>query len=102
MPPSLWMSPTDNQRRGSSRRRRGRAYIIMLGDIPSMASATLLRRTRTMRQVSGTGSDDDRTDETLRQRENAARQRRSDDDTMLPGLLRMQRGLPICLPLNAG
>jgi hypothetical protein len=58
-----------------------------------MASATLLRRARTMRRVSGTGSDDDGTD--LRERENAARKRRSDDDIVLPGLLFMQRGLPI-------
>ncbi len=47
-----------------------------------------------MRQVSGTGSDDDRTDETLRKRENAARQRRGDDENMLPGRILLQRVLP--------
>ncbi len=42
-----------------------------------------------MRQVSGTGSDDDGTD--LRKRENVARQRSGDNDTMLPGSFLLQR-----------
>ncbi len=48
-----------------------------------------------MRQVSGTGSDVDGTDETLGQRENATRQRRGDDDVVLPGPAIQQRA-----PLN--
>ncbi len=53
-----------------------------------------------MRQVSGTGSDDDGTD--LRKRENVARQRSGDDDTMLPGPNLLQRNLPARLVFHAG
>ncbi len=53
-----------------------------------------------MRQVSGTGSDDDGTD--LRKRENVARQRSGDDDTMLPGPILMQRSLPARLVFHVG
>ncbi len=54
-----------------------------------------------MRQVSGAGSDDDRTDATLKKRENVARRRRSDDDTILPGLILLQRDLPARSGLRA-
>ncbi len=86
------MSPTDRPRRGSGRRRRGRALTFVLGGNPNVASNTLLRRARTIRLVSGTGSDDDRT--TLRKRENAVRQRRRDDNDLLPGHILLQRVTP--------
>ncbi len=44
-----------------------------------------------MRQISGLSSDDDGTDETLRERENVARKRRGDADNVLLGLTLMQR-----------
>jgi hypothetical protein len=44
-----------------------------------------------MRQISGLSSDDDGTDETLRERENVARKRRGDADDVLLGLTLMQR-----------
>jgi hypothetical protein len=93
-PPSLGMSPTDIPRRGSSRQRRGRARETVLGGTPNVASDTLLRRARTIGQVSGAGSDDDRESVTLRKKRNAARQRRSGDDDMLPGPILLQRVLP--------
>ncbi len=48
-----------------------------------------------MRRVSGTGSDDDGTD--LRRRENVARQRNGDDDTVLPGSVLLQRARSVRL-----
>jgi hypothetical protein len=44
-----------------------------------------------MRRTSGNGSDVDETNETLRERENAARKRRGDTDNVLLGLTLMQR-----------
>ncbi len=53
-----------------------------------------------MRRHSGQGSDTDRTDETLREGENAARKRGGDDDGVLLGLILLQRGLPAGLGLK--
>jgi hypothetical protein len=55
-----------------------------------------------MRHTSGHGSDDDRTDTTLREGQNAASKRGGDDDSVVLGLLLMQRVLPASLTLNRG
>ncbi len=55
-----------------------------------------------MRQVSGQGSDLDRTERTLREEENAAGERGGDDDSMLLGLILLQRDLPASLVTRSG
>jgi hypothetical protein len=69
----------------------------VIGVTSSVAVCAFLRRANFMRQVSGQGSDLDRTERTLREEENAARKRGGDDDGLLVGLLLMKRKLPATL-----
>ncbi len=63
----------------------------MIGYSFNVAFKTLLRWAHFMRQIGGLSSDNDRTDETLRKRENAARERGGDNDVLLLGLILLQR-----------
>ncbi len=71
----------------------------MNGFIPISAVRTLLRWATFMRQVSGQSSNLDRTRRTLRQEENVARERSSDDNGLWVSPILMQRVLPVSLAL---
>ncbi len=91
------MSPIIRRRRGGGGQRRTRAHFLVIGDPIDGADLTLQMRANFVRHISSPGSDNDRTDETLRERENAASERGGDDDRMLLGLILMQRALPVSL-----
>ncbi len=55
-----------------------------------------------MRQRSGPSSDDDGTDETLRERKNVARERSGDNDGMLLGSILLQHLLLASLTVGNG
>jgi hypothetical protein len=71
----------------------------MNGFIPISAVTTLLRWATFMRHISGQSSNLDRTRRTLRQEENVARKRNSDDNGLWVGPILMQRVLPVGLAL---
>ncbi len=71
------------------------AHASMLGSSIRMAFDTLRRRANIMRHVSGLSSDDDR--ESLRQRENVARERHGGDVSVLLGPSLLQRALLVTL-----
>ncbi len=65
--------------------------MIGIGGSFIVTNATLLRWAQFVRQIGGLSSDNDRTDETLRERENVARERSGDNDRLLLGLILSQR-----------
>ncbi len=82
------------RRRGGGRRRRIRAHLLLIGSPIRGAQMSFPRKAIHMRHIGGFGSDNDTTNETLRKRENAARERRrSSDDRVLSGRFLVQRAL---------
>ncbi len=99
----LGICPTIRRQSGGSGQRRswGHIHMIGIGDSFIMTVNTLLRWAHFVRRNGGLGSDNDRTDETLRERENVARERSGDNDRLLLGLILLQRIPPARLHVGA-
>jgi hypothetical protein len=93
--------PFTRRRRGGGRLRRTRAHILALGSPISETLLLTVRMAQGIDSIGGLGSDSDKT---LRERENAGskRERSSDDDGVLPGLILMPRNLILGLAHGNG